>query len=117
SGRFGRKGVAINFVTAEDIRLLKDIEQFYSTQIDEMPMNVGDLLLTGTPGGVVVKAPSKFIQGIATWLLSNEKKVAAFRKKKNDYLKDGDVIKTHISSPNGAIDLGFQSNTIIPYQF
>jgi ATP-dependent RNA helicase len=44
SGRFGRKGVAINFVTAEDIRLLKDIEQFYSTQIDEMPMNVGDLL-------------------------------------------------------------------------
>jgi ATP-dependent RNA helicase len=44
SGRFGRKGVAINFVTTEDIRLLKDIEQFYSTQIDEMPMNVGDLL-------------------------------------------------------------------------
>jgi hypothetical protein len=36
SGRFGRKGVAINFVKDDDIRILRDIEQFYSTQIDEM---------------------------------------------------------------------------------
>ncbi|PSN41835.1 Eukaryotic initiation factor 4A [Blattella germanica] len=43
-GRFGRKGVAINFVTEEDKRTLKDIEQFYNTQIDEMPMNVADLI-------------------------------------------------------------------------
>ncbi|KAK8164446.1 P-loop containing nucleoside triphosphate hydrolase protein [Phyllosticta citrichinensis] len=39
-GRFGRKGVAINFVTAEDVRMMREIEQFYSTQIEEMPMNV-----------------------------------------------------------------------------
>ena len=38
SGRFGRKGVAINFITAGDVRYLRDIEQFYHTQIDEMPM-------------------------------------------------------------------------------
>jgi ATP-dependent RNA helicase len=44
SGRFGRKGVAINFVKSEDIRILRDIEQFYATQIDEMPMNVADLI-------------------------------------------------------------------------
>ncbi|WVR03822.1 ATP-dependent RNA helicase FAL1 [Kwoniella sp. DSM 27419] len=43
SGRFGRKGVAINFVTVEDVRILRDIEQYYSTQIDEMPMNVAEL--------------------------------------------------------------------------
>ena len=36
SGRYGRKGVAINFVRNDDIRILRDIEQFYSTQIDEM---------------------------------------------------------------------------------
>jgi len=35
SGRFGRKGVAINFTTLEDIRVLRDIEQFFSTQIGE----------------------------------------------------------------------------------
>jgi len=43
-GRFGRKGVAINFVTTEDARILKDIEYFYSTKIDEMPINVADLI-------------------------------------------------------------------------
>lgn len=44
SGRFGRKGVAINFVKNEDLRILRDIEQYYSTQIDEMPMNVSELI-------------------------------------------------------------------------
>ncbi|KAH0851915.1 hypothetical protein HID58_094384 [Brassica napus] len=44
SGRFGRKGVAINFVKSDDIKILRDIEQYYSTQIDEMPMNVADLI-------------------------------------------------------------------------
>jgi len=64
-GRFGRKGVAINFVTTEDVRMLREIErefrspdrflrphsifipgidprsaEFYNTQIDEMPLNV-----------------------------------------------------------------------------
>jgi hypothetical protein len=42
-GRFGRKGVAINFVTADDVRMMREIEQFYSTQIEEMPMNVAGL--------------------------------------------------------------------------
>ncbi|CAN6608611.1 ATP-dependent RNA helicase Fal1p [Trichomonascus vanleenenianus] len=44
SGRFGRKGVAINFVTDEEERILHDIEQYYSTQIDEMPSNLNDLV-------------------------------------------------------------------------
>lgn len=44
SGRFGRKGVAINFVRNEDLKILRDIEQYYSTQIDEMPMNVAELV-------------------------------------------------------------------------
>jgi ATP-dependent RNA helicase len=44
SGRFGRKGMAINFVKDDDVRLLKDIEQFYSTQIVEMPANISDLM-------------------------------------------------------------------------
>lgn len=44
SGRFGRKGVAINFVTQEDIRALRELEQFYNTQIEEMPAHVADLI-------------------------------------------------------------------------
>jgi len=44
SGRYGRKGVAINFITQPDVRYLRDIESFYHTQIDEMPDNVPDLI-------------------------------------------------------------------------
>jgi len=44
SGRFGRKGVAINFVTNNDVRAMKDIEKYYHTQIEEMPMDIADLI-------------------------------------------------------------------------
>ena len=44
SGRFGRKGVAINFVTVDDTRTLRELEQYYSTELKEMPMNVADLI-------------------------------------------------------------------------
>uniref|UniRef100_A0A146ULS5 RNA helicase n=1 Tax=Fundulus heteroclitus TaxID=8078 RepID=A0A146ULS5_FUNHE len=44
-GRFGRKGVAINFVTSEDKQYLKGIEEFYGTSIEEMPMNLHELLV------------------------------------------------------------------------
>jgi len=43
-GRFGRKGVAINFVTEEDTSTLRGIEKFWSCQIAEMPMNIADLI-------------------------------------------------------------------------
>ncbi len=36
--------VCLDFVKNDDIRILRDIEQFYATQIDEMPMNVADLI-------------------------------------------------------------------------
>ena len=37
SGRWGRKGIAINFVTRHDGAKLKHFEEFYNTQISEMP--------------------------------------------------------------------------------
>ena len=39
SGRWGRKGVGINFITRRDARNLKEIEQHYNTQISEMPID------------------------------------------------------------------------------
>ena len=44
SGRFGRKGVAINFVTNNDVRAMKEIERYYHTQIEEMPMDIADMI-------------------------------------------------------------------------
>lgn len=43
-GRFGRKGVAINFITKDDGRLMREIEQFYNTTVEELPSNVADLI-------------------------------------------------------------------------
>jgi superfamily II DNA/RNA helicase len=37
SGRWGRKGVAINFITRRDYKQLKEIESFYQTNISELP--------------------------------------------------------------------------------
>ena len=37
SGRWGRKGIGINFVTRRDVDKLRKIEQHYSTQINELP--------------------------------------------------------------------------------
>jgi hypothetical protein len=37
SGRWGRKGVGINFVTRHDVSKIREIEKHYNTQIDELP--------------------------------------------------------------------------------
>ncbi|KAJ0566996.1 putative RNA helicase [Helianthus annuus] len=44
SGRFGRKGVAINFVTLDDEKMLGDIQKFYNVVVEELPSNVADLI-------------------------------------------------------------------------
>uniref|UniRef100_A0A2K5LGF9 ATP-dependent RNA helicase n=1 Tax=Cercocebus atys TaxID=9531 RepID=A0A2K5LGF9_CERAT len=43
-GLYGRKGVAMNFVTEEDKRILCGIETFYNTTVEEILMNVADLI-------------------------------------------------------------------------
>ena len=37
SGRWGRKGTGINFVTRRDTRKVREIEEYYSTHIEELP--------------------------------------------------------------------------------
>ncbi|KIO29148.1 hypothetical protein M407DRAFT_21717 [Tulasnella calospora MUT 4182] len=43
-GPSGRKGVAINFVTTDDVKMLREIEKFYNTQIEAMPINIADVI-------------------------------------------------------------------------
>jgi translation initiation factor 4A len=40
SGRWGRKGVGINFISRYDMNKIKEIEEHYKTQIDELPMSI-----------------------------------------------------------------------------
>ena len=39
SGRWGRKGCGINFITRSDTDKMKEIQTYYSTQIEELPAN------------------------------------------------------------------------------
>ena len=71
----------------------------------------GDLILTGTPGGVALKAPAVFVQKIGARLLSEQKRLSIFIKNQLSnakYLKDGDLITASIRSSDGSIDLGTQ---------
>ena len=43
SGRFGRKGVAINFATTGDAQFLANLRQFYNTQIEELPLDLSKI--------------------------------------------------------------------------
>ena len=44
SGRYGRKGAAINLINDREIEYMKHIEEFYDTKINEMPQNIADYL-------------------------------------------------------------------------
>lgn len=43
AGRFGRKGTAINFVLPKDAAFIKQIQDHFNTQIDEMPTDLDEL--------------------------------------------------------------------------
>lgn len=43
SGRYGRKGCAVNFVTRKEKNILQFIQKLYSTEIHEFPANVSDV--------------------------------------------------------------------------
>lgn len=45
-GRFGRKSVAITFVTQYDTKILQDLQNFYKTSIEELPANIDEIINT-----------------------------------------------------------------------
>ena len=44
SGRYGRKGVAINLISDRELEYMKHIETFYDTKINEMPADISEYL-------------------------------------------------------------------------
>ena len=75
---------------------------------------VGDLLLTGTPGGVAIHPPKAIVQRVAA-LLPDAQKWELFvkmQRRNPAYLKPGDVVTASIRTDDGALDLGTQNNTV-----
>jgi superfamily II DNA/RNA helicase len=44
SGRWGRKGVGINFITRRDVFKIKEIEEYYACQIEELPAKLDSVM-------------------------------------------------------------------------
>jgi 2-keto-4-pentenoate hydratase/2-oxohepta-3-ene-1,7-dioic acid hydratase in catechol pathway len=80
-----------------------------------MDLAAGDLLITGTPGGVALQAPSPLIQKLGTLLFPEQKRLQKFinRQKQNPkYLQDRDIVQASIRTDDGTIDLGSQEFVI-----
>jgi 2-keto-4-pentenoate hydratase/2-oxohepta-3-ene-1,7-dioic acid hydratase in catechol pathway len=74
----------------------------------------GDLVLTGTPVGTALSAPSKPIEIIGNLLPPAVKWKAFFKRQATNrkYLHDGDVMELTVATDDGAIDLGTQRTTV-----
>ncbi len=84
-----------------------------------MDLNPGDLIQTGTPGGVAISVPSARSQRIARILMDERKTFRVFMKrqlKNPNYLKDGDVLTLTMRSRDGKIDLGTMRTRVVPEQ-
>jgi len=80
-----------------------------------MDLDAGDLIATGTPGGVALHPPSSTIQALAGFL-SPATRFRMFMKgqmKRAQYLQNGQTMMTSIRSPDGSLDLGIQRNRIV----
>ena len=46
TGRYGKKGLAINFITRQDYQNIESVESYYKIRIDELPENIDEILRT-----------------------------------------------------------------------
>ena len=74
------------------------------------PLDPGDVLLTGTPGGTALQAPPVAIEKMGDLLPTPLKwRVFFSRQERNPaYLKAGDQITASIATEDGTVDLGTQ---------
>lgn len=86
------------------------------TELSEvMDLDPGDLIITGTPGGVALQPPGPLVQKIAG-LLPPALRFAKFiegQRKLSGYLQPGDMVRARIFDPQGVIDLGEQVTPVV----
>jgi 2-keto-4-pentenoate hydratase/2-oxohepta-3-ene-1,7-dioic acid hydratase in catechol pathway len=132
-------GPILHLLDAEEVPLLNDMELSLSvngesrqrantSQMMHKPaetlmevsrifdLRPGDILLTGTPGGVAMKVkPKSWFEEVMGATQGDKERFARFvedQATSSRYLKSGDQIESTIRSSNGVIDLGRQRLTI-----
>ena len=103
NGEVRQNSVVAGDMIYRPVRTLQELTRFQR-------MDVGDLLLTGTPAGTALTAPPKPIEIIGQLLPPAVKWKAFFKSQSRNakYLRDGDVVTASVATDDGAIDLGTQ---------
>lgn len=87
------------------------------TELSEiMDLSVGDMVLTGTAGGVAMKLDKDVTEKIMNPLFRGAEKMKLFvesQMNNTKYLKSGDTIRCTIYSSDGTINLGEQVNKVV----
>ncbi|SDN47302.1 fumarylacetoacetate hydrolase family protein [Bacillus sp. OK048] len=87
------------------------------TELSEiMDLSKGDLVITGTTGGVALSLTPETLGKISSPMVSYAEKVELLVESQinnGKYLEDGDVIRCQIRSKDGKIDLGEQVNKVV----
>ena len=78
-------------------------------------LRIGDLILTGTPGGVCLRLNKDILEKMIDINTTYEEKINYFvdTQKENGYLQPGDIIELEIKSRDHYIDLGKQRSTVV----
>ncbi|MCQ6282277.1 fumarylacetoacetate hydrolase family protein [Bacillus sp. EB600] len=88
------------------------------TELSEiMDLSKGDLVITGTTGGVALNITSEVLGQVLSPTVAYAEKcdlLVSNQINNGKYLKDGDVIRCQIRSTDGKIDLGEQINKVVP---
>jgi 2-keto-4-pentenoate hydratase/2-oxohepta-3-ene-1,7-dioic acid hydratase in catechol pathway len=103
NGEVRQNSVVAGDMIYRPLRALQELTRFQR-------MDVGDLLLTGTPAGTALNAPPKPIEVIGNLLPPAVRWKAFFKSqaKVDEYLHEGDVVEAGVATDDGAIDLGTQ---------
>lgn len=78
-------------------------------------LRIGDLILTGTPGGVCLRLNKDILEKMMDTSATYIEKINYFvnTQKENRYLQPGDIIELQIKSRDQYIDLGKQRSTVV----
>jgi len=115
--------LSVNHQTRQDSSTSEMVyppEETLSELSEVMDLFPGDLVLTGTPRGVAAghNAPknAKWIKKFLTVVMSEKELtqlVVKMQTRNPAYLKEGDVVRATISSPDGSIHLGTQESRVV----
>ncbi|RQR27557.1 fumarylacetoacetate hydrolase family protein [Burkholderia sp. Bp9142] len=81
-----------------------------------MDLKSGDLILTGTPGGVIAQGTPKLIEALKTLLLddpSRRAEMVSEMKTLADFLQPGETLTSTMRDLHSNLDLGGQFSTIV----